>query len=200
MRTHPVSLDSYRSLFAPGTRGRANLAILLFLNLFLVIFLGAAAGEDKKEKAYQTQYSDIFYLHEDDLYDFGKKIGGANSFLNRDNEKALGLVRENVDRIVYRVKTLLDMYPPNFHFNIRLYASYKELKDAYRETGKTGAAPIAFYSHKSATIYLSTEKLTDGVFAHEVAHAVVNYYFDSPPPAQMQEILAQYVDKHLWDQ
>jgi hypothetical protein len=32
-----------------------------------------------------------------------------------------------------------------------------------------------------------------------MAHAVINFYFKVPPPAKMQEILAQYVDLHVWD-
>ena len=37
-----------------------------------------------------------------------------------------------------------------------------------------------------------------GVLAHEVAHAIINQYFAVPPPSKVQEILSQYVDKHLW--
>jgi hypothetical protein len=62
-----------------------------------------------------------------------------------------------------------------------------------------GAVPVAFYSHGSRTIVISIDDITDRILAHEIAHAVICAYFLPPPPVRMQEILAQYVDKHLWD-
>ena len=62
-----------------------------------------------------------------------------------------------------------------------------------------GTPPVAFYSHGMAGIYLTTERLNAGILAHEIAHAVINAYFVTPPPAKMQEILSQYVDRHLND-
>jgi len=108
------------------------------------------------------------------------------------------LAQTRVDRIVERVRTFLDMYPPDLYFGIYLFQTYDEIENAYKTMGILGKAPIAFYSHRTKAIYISIEDITDRILAHEIAHAVINFYFVTPPPGKMQEILAQYVDKHLW--
>ena len=78
------------------------------------------------------------------------------------------------------------MYPDNFHIKISLYPQYKE-------------GMVALYSHKTKSITVYADRVTDGVFAHEIAHAVICNYFSEPPPRKIQEILAQYVDRYLWE-
>lgn len=172
--------------------------MLLYIILAFLSFPLPSLSAEKR--TYETQYATIHYSSENGLLEFGRKIGGPSALLNRDPERAHSKIKEDVDRITFRVRTLLDMYPPGFHFNIQVMENNKEIKDAYREIGKQGAAPIAFYAQKSQTIYVSVDKLSDGILAHEISHAVINFYFSVPPPAQMQEILAQYVDKHLRDE
>lgn len=113
-------------------------------------------------------------------------------------EKNPMLTKTRVDKIVEKVKAILDMHPPDLNFSIYLYQSYREIEDTYRSMGILGKAPISFYAHRTKAIYVSIENITDKILAHEIAHAVIIFYFGTPPPAKMQEILAQYVDKHLW--
>ncbi|CAG0985478.1 hypothetical protein GPROT1_02598 [Gammaproteobacteria bacterium] len=166
-------------------------ALALILALFISMPLQA------QEASLETRYATVVFSDEADLYEFGRKLGGYGSVVSRTNPNFKAHVRESVDRIVFRVKALLDMHPEALKFNVVLYPDDKKLGDAYRALGAIADTPVAFYSHKSRTIYMGLKGATDGVFAHEVAHAVINYYFAVPPPAQMQEILAQYVDKHL---
>jgi len=91
------------------------------------------------------------------------------------------------------------MHPSELSFSIYLYQTYKEVEAIYRAIGGRGKAPIAFYSHRTKTIYVSLESITDRILAHEIAHVIINAYFGTPPPERMQEILAQYVDKYLWE-
>jgi len=115
-------------------------------------------------------------------------------------QTTLGIAyREGVDRIVEKVSSLLDMHPLKLHFTISLYKTQAEVSAAYRALGMLGAAPVAFYSHRSRTIAVSIDDITDRILAHEIAHAVICAYFVTPPPTIMQEILAQHVDKNLWD-
>ncbi len=165
----------------------------------LTVLAFPAAAQDNGPKTYETLYSTVNYNQDVEIYEFGRRIGTSEAALVRDNQKALVLMKENIDRIVYRVKTILDMYPVAFHFNIFIYPNYNDVREVYRSKGMTGAAPISFYSDKAKTVYLSLENVTDRILAHEIAHAVINAYFYIAPPAQVQEILAQYVDKHLWD-
>jgi len=182
---------------AAGGYPRITILItLLLLVSFSILFPPPARAEQVWQKNYKTDRATIHYNNENDLYRFTRKIssGTKTSFLY----KGIGTsARSRIDRIVYKVETLLDMHPLNFHFDIYLYPTYLELVEVYRGLGIRGTTPIAFYSHRAKSIYISLEKLNEGVFAHEVAHAVINRYFPTPPPARMQEILAQYVDKHL---
>ncbi|MCM8776373.1 MAG: hypothetical protein NC930_08535, partial [Candidatus Omnitrophica bacterium] len=82
--------------------------------------------------------------------------------------------------------TILDMHPANFKLHIELYPVYEE-------------GHIAAYVPENRSIRVYADKVTDGIFAHEVAHAIMHHYFLSPPPEKVQEILAQYVDRHLWE-
>jgi hypothetical protein len=109
------------------------------------------------------------------------------------------LAKTRVDKIVETVSSLLDMHPLELHFTISLYRTQGEVAAAYKALGMLSAAPVAFYSHGSRTIVVSIDDITDRILAHEIAHAVICAYFGLPPPVRMQEILAQYVDKHLWD-
>lgn len=177
-----------------------NLLLCSFLAAVMTLcFLSATEAEVTPPKSIETRYASIAYPGDKGLLDFVHTIAPASAVLVRDNAKAVETAKEHVDQIIFRVKVLLDMHPPDFHFNIIVYNTHDELKSAYWEFGMTGAAPVAFYRHKSRTIYLSLDKIAPGIFAHEVAHAVINAFFPSPPPAQVQEILAQYVDRHLWD-
>lgn len=182
-----------------GNLIRKTLLLICLILAFSAFPSSVSISEDKPLKGIETLYSTISYSRDEDLYEFGRKIGAGAASLNRDKGQAAPFARESLDRIVYRVKVILDMYPTQFHFNILIYPAYNDLKESYRLNGITGKAPIAFYSHRTMTIYVSLENLTDRILAHEIAHAVINNYFSTPPPGQMQEILAQYVDRHLWD-
>lgn len=160
------------------------------------LFTGELRGGNKN---LETMYASVSYRDDPALLDFGRRIGAGEAALVRDDGRAREMAKENIDRLVFRVKTLLDMHPPKFRFSIIVLSTNKEIDEAYRALGLGGTAPIAFYRQKSHTVYVSLDKLSPGVLAHEVAHAVINAFFSTPPPAQMQEILAQYVDKHLWD-
>ncbi|MBI5563234.1 MAG: hypothetical protein HY894_10360 [Deltaproteobacteria bacterium] len=156
---------------------------------------GAEPGGDK---AVETRYATVYAPDRGALISFGRKIG-AITFFNREDGKSEELIGERIDEIVGRVRTRLDMYPGGLSFSIRIFPTYVEIQAAYAAFGGVQKPPIAFYSHKVKGIYVSLPDLTDGVLAHEIAHAVICFYFVTPPPGKMQEILAQYVDRHLWD-
>lgn len=136
------------------------------------------------------------------MYSFSGTLSkGLFSYI--EASKNPDVVKNRVDNIVERVSKLLDMYPSGLNFNITLYPKDKDVERAFLSMGGLRTfetSPIAFYSHKRRTIYVSLEKLSAGVLAHEIAHAIINVYFDIPPPERMQEILAQYVDRHLWEE
>ncbi len=171
----------------------------------LVVFIQIASLHRPRDlfaeewaKMYGTQYSTIYYSDDKDLISFTRNIGAGLQIFGESQGENPMLAKSRVDRIVERVEQILDMHPPDIHIKIYIYPSYKELSLKYIGTGSFGKSPIAFYNHKTRAIYLSLSDTTDGVLAHEIAHAVINSFFVVPPPANMQEILVQYVDRYLW--
>ena len=181
---------------------RKLLMACCFIAVLFCLLSPAAGGAGELrggDNILETMYASVSYRDDQALLDFGRRIGAGEAALVRDDGRAREMAKENIDRLVFRVKNLLDMHPPKFRFSIIVLSTSNETKEAYRALGLGGTAPIAFYRQKSHTVYVSLDKLSPGILAHEVAHAVINAFFSTPPPAQMQEILAQYVDKHLWD-
>jgi hypothetical protein len=191
--------------------GKRNSTIMLLMAaaLFLPLFLPPALPAQESSKTYQTQYAAISYAAEKDLHLFTRNTGSGLSFLRESPERNPLLAKTQVDKIVETVCSLLDMHPLNFRFNITLYRTQAEVTtafyrasagaNAYKAQSMTGAAPIAFYSHGARNIAVAIDNITDGILAHEIAHAILSAYFATPPPGPMQEILAQYMDKHFRD-
>ena len=182
---------------APTRFTRQILSLILGF-FFLVSFPPALLALDLV-KTYKTQYAIISFSDEKDLYTFTRNVGTGLSYLRESPEQNPLLAKNRVDRITETVCSILDMHPLNLRFGITLYRTEAELAAAYRAMGIFGPVPVAFYSHRTRSIAVLIDRINDRIIAHEIAHAVLCVYFGAPPPARMQEVLAQYVDKHLWD-
>ena len=136
------------------------------------------------EEIFQTKYTTVHYETAKDMTDFVWRLGGKRYNLAEET----ALVSNRIDRIVERVKALLDMRPRNFHIDI------------YLRKGGLEYGKIAHYEYGTKAIYVSVDDVSDGVFAHELSHAIIDQYFVNAPPSKVQEILAQYVDQHLWNE
>jgi hypothetical protein len=156
--------------------------LLSCLIFFSIAFYPAKLSLAAESNFLRTKYTTIYYERDKDLSDFLFKIGGTRFEL--PEEKALATSR--IDRIVDRVEAILDMHPKNL--NIKIYLA----------GALVGPNETAFYEYRTKSIHVAVGFATDGIVAHEIAHAVINRYFSSPPPGKVQEILTQYVDKYLW--
>jgi hypothetical protein len=184
---------------ASGRRvGAARVLMAVAFSLTLLLVPPTLPAQESL-KTYQTQYVVISYADEKDLYTFTRNIGSGMSFLWENQEQNPLLAKTRVDKIVESICSILDMYPPNLRFGITLYKTQAEVTAAYKALGATGAAPVAFYAHRTRNIAVAIDSITDGILAHEIAHAIISAYFVPPPPGRMQEILAQYMDKHFRD-
>jgi hypothetical protein len=102
-----------------------------------------------------------------------------------------------VDQLFQRVQMILEMPKPELKININLYSNQEELSDAFAGiTGKATQSP-AFYWAQTNTIYLQIERISPGILAHEMVHAVIAQYFIISPPEKIAEILCRYVDKEV---
>jgi len=170
--------------------------IISWCAVYLSVPLPAIAQEERNARESNCctiQYSNDAYLHT-----FTLRIGGF-TYTSRGLDDNPSNVRTRIDEIMERVQATLDMYPSDLHISILLYPDHQSMEKIYRRFTLTGNTPLAFYSNKTKSIYVNVAGITGGVLAHEMAHAVINFYFEVPPPAKMQEILAQYVDLHIWD-
>jgi hypothetical protein len=162
-----------------------------FRCLFLVLMMCAAlafsaASADTisvtpRYKALKTKYTSVFYPDDNTLCIFLSKVSNQKC---RFDEK-MDLIEADIDKVVELVEKILDMAPRNFRINIEL------------KPGDDAAS--ALYMHQNKTITVSADKVTYSSLSHEVARAVVANYFITAPAASVQEIFAQYVDKHLWE-
>ncbi len=134
-------------------------------------------------KIFQTKYAAIHYSEENDIDDFIWRLGGQKL----EPVTAPEMASYRIDRLVDRVQAILDMWPQNFRITVHLHR------------GPLTENKVSYYEKETKVIHVSVDYMSDGVLAHEIAHADIEQYFATPPPSKMQEILAQYVDQHLWN-
>ena len=139
-------------------------------------------NQEGSPKVFQTKYTTIYYYEDKDIDDFIWRLGGQRLEIARDPKMA----SYRLDRLVERVQAILDMWPRNFKITINLHRK------------PLSANQVAYYEKNTGVIHISVDYTSDGVVAHEIAHANIEQYFPVAPASKMQEILTQYVDKNLW--
>lgn len=178
---------------------RCLLSIIFIITFIEILFyVPPPVLAQDEPKTYDSNCCTIQYSDAGHLRTFTQRIGGFKYTSTGLDDNPLN-VKTRVDEIIGKVQATLDMYPSDFHISILLYPDYQTVEKIFRQFRVTGNVPLAFYANKTKTIYVNVDSVTVGVLAHEMAHAVINFYFEVPPPAKMQEILAQYVDLHIWD-
>ena len=176
---------------------RPGFISILLAGLFMVVFVSAAHGLEVK-----TRNASVIYEKEDLLRKFNRNIRlGSLSYAarNRTSITVEDEVRNKVDVILERVEAVLAMFPGNLDFTIILLHSDRDVRKVY--TGKFGKKVdfISFYSPRDKTVYISVDDVRLGVLAHELAHVVIDFYYETPTPAKIHEILAQFVESHIED-
>ena len=169
-----------------------------------------AVADTESGKTYQTQYVTISYTDEKDLHDLHEQHRVRPEFPARQPPEEFPPGKDAGWTISWKRSVRSSTCIRRIFTSASvLYGTRSEVTGAYRRAtlpanatdthDATGAAPIAFYSHGPRSIVVAVDSVTDHILAHEIAHAVINAYFVIPPPARMQEILAQYMDKHYTD-
>ncbi len=148
----------------------------------------------------KTAFAVIKYADESLLKTFNKKVGRSSygfSFGQKSSGTADQVARKQVDHLIGRVQEILDMRPEGLHFTIEILANPKQVQQVYKKEYGRSVNFIAFYSPRSETVYFAANNLRRTVIAHEIAHAVIDRYFDKAPPVKIHELLAQFVEKQL---
>lgn len=169
----------------------------ILAGLFLTVSVSTADGLELK-----TRNASVIYEKEDLLRKFNTNVRlGRLSYAarNRTNITVEDEVRNKVDVILERVKAVLAMFPGNLNFIIILFPSDTDVQKVYADKFGKKVDFISFYSPRDKIVYISVDDVRLGVFAHELAHVVIDFYYETPTPVKIHEILAQFVESHLED-
>jgi hypothetical protein len=199
------------------TGSKTSLLSLIFFALFLTLFSPYAFSEGLSPNGpegnienwtvVESSYATIFVKRAMDLGSIVRRIDVSFArydpieeqfFFNKGISDEERLANE-IDVIVRKAKKILDMYPQEFHINIRIYESDEELWDIYEGIFNERQEHKAFYIHKFRTIYISLPNISESVLAHEIGHSIIDSYFTVLPPDKIRELLSCYVDVHLKD-
>jgi hypothetical protein len=136
----------------------------------------------------KTRYTVIHYQGPDGLQALRRALYPLA--IAPDTEAAL--LGKRVDALFREVQTLLDMRKAVDRVAITVYRDQQQLAQALTQAG--GQPRRAWYSHKQNTIFVSRDRLSEDILAHEMALAVIYQYMQVPPPRTTAKILAGYVD------
>jgi hypothetical protein len=175
-----------------------NRIFLLTACLIVHSYSPAITYSQERGDSLETDCCSIQYSEGEDLKELALRIGAVR-YTRNGFDDGMSNTADLLDQMLGKVQHTLDMYPEEMSITIVLYPDYQSLGDTFREFSQAENIPLAFYAHQTRTIYVDVSSVTSGVLAHEMAHAVINHFFSEPPPAKAQEILARYVDMHIWD-
>jgi len=181
-----------------------GLSVACLYVVFLLMPVIAQGAEKLPWKSFPTKRTTIRYLSDKDLKKFDKSIdyapgAGFSSMFSKANEKEQrAKLKKKIDALFERVRAILDMKKYVRKVRIDLYPGKKQLHAAYQELFKRENTHRAWYSFKLHTIYIQVNDINEGILAHEMAHAIIDHFFKTRPPSATAEILARFVDAHLF--
>ena len=154
----------------------------------------------------ETRHTILFYFGEKDLKKFDRQVeysAGAWSFKKLfPSTKSANVSEElekKVDALYERVQGILDMRKGMEKVSIRILRNAKQFHSVFYENYGKPCRLKAWYAYDHNSIYLNLSDVHEGILAHELAHSIVDHYLIVRPPRATAEILARYVDAHLFD-
>lgn len=185
-------------------RLKRTITCVIFL-FFIQGFFSAFASDELNWLEIKTRYAILFYQTPEDLIEFNKKINyspglsGLGWLTYGSSKRSLeDRLKTKIDAIFKRVQQILDMRRKIERVHINLYQNKGQLGEAFKGLYQKECRFRAWYVFEKHTIYLNLEDLHEGMLAHEMAHAIIDHYFTMRPPSATAEILARYVDSHLF--
>jgi len=179
----------------------------------MVLFLGsitagvcAKVTEDFVWHHLETRHTIIHYRSIEDLKQFDRKIAyhtgkwGVLSTIFRSNSDTIhDKVTKKTDGIFEKAQQLLDMRKRMDKVNIYICRNKKQLHDNYYKIFRRPCRYRAWYAYELNAVYVNHQDLDEGMLSHELAHSIIDHYLLVRPPRASAEILASYVDRHLFD-
>lgn len=153
-----------------------------------------------------TRHTILTFNSVEDMAVFGDAIQFAesNSLASIFSSPSPGdtkkeLVRK-IDLLFEKVQLILDMRKPMNKVKIKVHSNQAQLQQSFRKIYKKDDNPRGWYLFDNNTVYINAEDVQEGMLAHELGHAIIDHYFSVRPPRATAEILAKYVDLHLFDE
>ena len=175
------------------------------LYLLVLVCCGTAEGEGLEEtgrQSLETEYTIIFYRDLNALQKLNKKIKYGprkrGFFSSPSKDELIFMVSRKTDLLFERVQEILDMRRKTKKVAVQCYADRTELDNEFFRIYRKKNHVRAWYWFKNNTIYLNLDDLHEGMLAHEMAHAIIDQFLLVRPPPTTAEILARYVDSHLF--
>ncbi len=192
------------------------LLLTICCNILLLSFcsiVSAGQSDNSQWKSLETKYSTLRYRDFDDLTKFHKKINYSSGswnikslFGDLDSNDLVEDITKKTDALYERAQNILGMHKIMQKVTIILYSNKDQLRNSYSmiSNGSThsyghSSVPRAFFIFKFNNICINAEDLHEGILAHEMAHFIIDNFLNTQPPKPTAEILARYVDKHLFD-
>lgn len=179
---------------------------LLWINLVLWSSYGTAHGKLFSKTPWQrleTRYTIIQYKTLEDLKRLDGKIDYSpgewriKSLFSGPKDPVTS-IKKKVDAVFEKAQAILDMRGRIQKVVIRIYPDRKRFHEVRNIAGREKYRLQACYVYEQNTIYINNDDVHEGVLAHEMAHAIIDHYLTVRPPRATAEILARYVDKHLY--
>jgi hypothetical protein len=185
---------------APGGSGNTNRLCLLLLAGLLCLLPIA----DDAQAAYRSRYVNrLIYNSVEDLREFNDNLSLTRQLSAMVHQKNPATIEEEVlaklDIVIEKVEVVLDMFPNNLAITIRILKDRSTVSGVYLQKYNKRVDYVAYYSLSEDTIYFSARDASIRVVAHEIAHAVIDHFFEVRPPYTMHELMAQFAEKHVTD-
>ena len=187
--------------------------LFLLLTLLLLAPDPTVLGETSNEKSWQYIESRHTIIkcetledleRFDDNIDFSPGEWGLKSLFSFSGSKdSIVSIKKKVDAIFERVQEILDMHTRMKKIVIIIYPNKKRFREVRTQIigenliGKNRRMR-SWYTFERNTIYINADDIHEGILAHEMAHSIIDHYLTIRPPRATAEILARYVDKHLY--
>ncbi|MCL4501562.1 MAG: hypothetical protein M1438_06855 [Deltaproteobacteria bacterium] len=185
--------------------------ILLLANACLIF---AAPKPAWSQQIFQTRQSAIYYQNPAELREMEERLDfvpasdfSQRYFFAQDPLQTVfaPTLAVKVDGLLARVCLLLHRWPQDQRLRIFLLQDGRQvlqrqlaLQPFRREPFFFGYGSLeGFYEPRTRSIFLSLADLRKGTLAHEMAHHVLCAASAIPPPEDLQEEWARYVENHL---
>lgn len=170
----------------------------------LVWFDGETAHADEWN-SFHTKYLKLQYQQETDLKHFDRQIDYSSDDMSfsgffgtsKGEQGVKKKMASKLDALFEKVQLILDMRKP-LKITVNIYPDETALHDAYFQIYKEKKRLRAWYIFEYNTIYVNVKDLSARMLSHECAHAIVDHFLVVRPPRATAEILARYVDDHLY--